>query len=107
MSRKDTPSRDASDEEKADLGRRIDAKLEERKAASQPARPKGWAQGMRYGADFLAGVGVGVVGGLALDRFTPTAPWGLIGGVMLGFLVGTYNVVRAATELNKPDGQSD
>lgn len=107
MSRKDDPSRDASDVEKAELGRRIDAHRAAREAKNRPARPQGWAIGWRYGSEFIAGVVVGAVLGLVLDVLTGWTPWGLIGGIMLGFTVGAWNVVRAANELNAPDPGPD
>ena len=61
---------------------------------SADRRFPGW---VRY-----SGIGfelAGVIGGLALvgywiDRRFGTAPWGILGGVVLGLVGGLYNLVR-------------
>lgn len=61
---------------------------------SADRRFPGW---VRY-----SGIGLelaGVIGGLALvgywiDRRFGTAPWGILGGVVLGLVGGLYNLVR-------------
>ena len=51
---------------------------------------------MRMGGEFVAAIIVGSAIGFAIDHFAPTAPWGLTIGVILGFVTGVTNVVRAA-----------
>lgn len=65
---------------------------------SADPRFPGW---VRY-----SGVGLqlaGAIGGLALvgswiDRRFGTAPWGILGGVVIGLVGGLYNLVRESLE---------
>ena len=54
------------------------------------------AMALRLGADFVAGVVVGVALGWGVDRLFGTAPWGLIVFVLLGFAAGMLSVLRSA-----------
>ena len=62
------------------------------RAADRP----GMAMALRLGADFVAGVVVGVALGWGVDRLFGTAPWGLIVFVLLGFAAGVLSVLRSA-----------
>ena len=66
----------------------------------------GWAIGTRYASDFAAAVLVGAGIGYGFDYFTGFKPWGLITGIVLGFIAGTMAIIRAANEINGPDGES-
>jgi|SRR5579871_4566344 len=56
----------------------------------------GMAMALRLGADFVAGVVVGVALGWGVDRLFGTSPWGLIVFVLLGFAAGMLSVLRSA-----------
>ena len=51
---------------------------------------------LRLGADFVAGVVVGVALGWGVDRLFGTRPWGLVVFVLLGFAAGLLTVLRSA-----------
>ena len=80
------------------LSQKLDAERRERGAAEQPKQPTatGYAQALRLGTEFVAGVLVGAAIGWGLDRVAGTSPWGLIGFLLLGFCAGVLNVVRAS-----------
>jgi ATP synthase protein I len=61
-------------------------------AADRP----GMAMALRLGADFVAGVVVGVAIGWGVDRLFGTKPFGLIVFVLLGFAAGVLSVLRSA-----------
>ncbi len=83
------------------LGERLD-----HVGASQPTRTdpvsrssadaSAMARGFRLSTELVAGVLVGAVLGWFLDRALGISPWGLIVFVLLGFVAGVFNVVRAA-----------
>ncbi len=54
------------------------------------------SQAWRIIADLLGGVFVGLALGAAVDWFFKTNPWGLIGGVLLGFAVSVWMAWRTA-----------
>lgn len=72
----------------------------ERKVAQSSQKDaSGLAKGLRMSAEFVAGVGVGVVLGWAFDKYLGTSPWGLILFMLLGFGAGMMNVMRASGAL--------
>lgn len=84
-----------------DFEKRLQAKLDARRREEEArARPAGWATGLRYGSEFMAGVVVGIGLGMIADWFLGSSPWGMLIGTLLGFAAGTLNVVRAAQEVN-------
>jgi len=64
-------------------------------AAGQAAAGQAW----RIIADLFGGVFVGLAIGALLDRFAGTGPWGMIGGVLLGFAVSVFMAWRTAQRL--------
>ena len=64
-------------------------------AAGQAAAGQAW----RILADLFGGVFVGLALGFIVDRFAGTGPWGLIGGVLLGFAVSVFMAWRTAQRL--------
>lgn len=80
----------------------LDARLAAFEAKRQPkAGGDGAAQrAMGQGYRFLAEVVGGVLGGLGFgwlfDRFVHTAPFGLIGGMLIGIGVSTFVAIRGA-----------
>lgn len=67
--------------------------------------PKGaTAVAFRIGAELVAAMIVGIGGGLLLDRWLGTAPWGLIVLFLLGAAAGVMNVYRAMSGLGSAPG---
>jgi ATP synthase protein I len=62
----------------------------------QTADPSAVARGFRLSTELVAGVLVGAVIGWLLDRWLGISPWGLIVFLLLGFVAGVLNVMRAA-----------
>ncbi len=60
-------------------------------------KPAGMA--LRYSAELVAAVVVGVGLGLVIDHFAGTAPWGLLVFMGFGMAAGMRNVIRAAKRL--------
>lgn len=66
-------------------------------------RGRAMGAGFRLGSELLAAMIVGPLLGLGLDRLAGTSPWGLIGGIFLGFAAGVLNVSRAMKETAAKD----
>jgi ATP synthase protein I len=84
------------------LDARLDA-FEAKKAAERPvkaANEKASQDGYRLLADLIGGVLVGLGFGWLLDRYVHTAPWGTIGGLLIGLGVAIFSVVRKATKMS-------
>lgn len=58
--------------------------------------PSAMVKLFRFSADFVSGVLAGALIGWLIDHFAGTRPWGLIVFLLLGFVTGVYNLVKAA-----------
>ncbi len=76
-----------------------------KKEAPVPSPNHGAA--LRLGSDFIAGILMGGLLGWGIDRSFGTTPWGLIGFLALGFVVGTRLAIRSAKEINEAAASSD
>lgn len=94
-----------------DLSKRLDAARKrtaaedgESDAGAGDAGAQGRAlgQGFRLASELLAAVIVGLGLGFGLDALAGTSPWGLIGGLFLGFAAGLNTVVRTMKTVDLP-----
>ena len=65
------------------------------------AKASAMAVGLRLSSELVAGVLVGAGLGWGFDRLLSTSPWGLIVFLLLGFIAGVINVMRAAGVMAK------
>ena len=82
-----------------DLGERLGRHHPDRPSDSEPrptADPSAIARGFRLSAELVAGVLVGAGIGLLLDRWLGSSPLGMLVFLLLGFVAGVLNVMRAA-----------
>ena len=79
----------------------FDKKLKEAQKRNAPDEDKDLEidnRGMRAGSEFLAAViGFGVMG-FAVDRYFGTAPLGMMGLIILGFVAGVYTANKTMRE---------
>ncbi len=68
----------------------------DRENDQRAAQAQGMARGFRLSSELVAGVLVGAGIGWLLDRWFSTSPWGFIVFLLLGFVAGIINVMRAA-----------
>lgn len=93
--------RNAKDDPYRDLQARADA-LEtstRRNPAASISGSRAADQGYKIVADLLGGVIVGLALGFGVQLIGFPAPWGLIGGVLLGFAVSIWMAKRTADRL--------
>jgi len=57
--------------------------------------------GANTGYSFIATVIAAGVIGYAIDKFFPTAPWGLLGFLIIGIVYATYKAQMAMQETSK------
>ncbi|MET4632163.1 AtpZ/AtpI family protein [Kaistia defluvii] len=92
------------------LSQKLDKASEEAKAAerAQPSNEVN-AQGMRLAfrivGEFVSGVLVGAGLGWLFDRWLGTSPWGMIVLLLLGFVAGVLNVLRAVGKVAPPEAR--
>ena len=91
---------------------RIDALEARLKAArereEQRNKPSGGAEadanyrmGNRVLAELLGGIGGGAFIGWVIDHFAGTAPWGLLGVMVLGIIVAFRSIIRMTSQRPK------
>lgn len=68
---------------------------EQARSTGREASNTGYAQAVRLGSEFIAGVIVGAALGWFFDRWLGTAPFGLIVFLLVGFAAGVLNVLRS------------
>lgn len=86
----------------SDLDRRLaeaQARASRPTASAASAESRGWAAGV----EFVGCVLVGGFLGWLIDRYAGTAPWAMIGLLLLGFAAGLRSVMRQRTSF---DGDS-
>ena len=102
--------REAIRKRSAEIGQKLDALNRERRAAggsTGKTQQSDYGPAFQFAAEFLVGVIVGGGLGWALDRQFGTAPWLLVVFVIMGFVAGLMNVVRAAQEGASRNGRSE
>jgi len=93
-----------------ELSQKLDKASEEARAAerAQPSNEVN-AQGMRLAfrivGEFVSGVLVGAGLGWLLDHWLGTSPWGMIVLLLLGFVAGVLNVLRAVGKVAPPEAR--
>ncbi len=94
------PTSPDQDRAVSELAQRADA-LRKRTERPSAAAPHGAAvnQAYRIIAELVGGVVVGLALGFGVDLLLPTEPWGLIGGVLIGFALAVYMARRTANRL--------
>jgi len=84
--------------------KRLDERAEALRARTQGptvshAGEQAVSQAYRIIAELIGGVLVGMAAGFIVDRVFKTTPWGLIGGVLLGFALSIWMARRTANRL--------
>jgi ATP synthase protein I len=80
----------------AKLGKAGQRKPDRHDSGQPRSDPSAIARGFRLSTELVAGVIVGAIIGWVLDRLLGISPWGLIVFLLLGFVAGVLNVMRAA-----------
>ena len=106
------PDRRSSDEAALSARlRRLGDRLDQSRASQPPEQApdagpatdgSAMARGLRLSSELVGGVLVGAVIGYMLDRWLGLSPWGFIVFVLLGFVAGMLNLMRAAGFLAAP-----
>lgn len=62
----------------------------------------GFGNALRMSSEFISAILVGAGLGFAIDHFAGTSPWGMIIFLLLGFVAGVVNVLRATGQMANP-----
>jgi|SRR5437899_2905562 len=87
--------------------RSLDQRLGAAEAAQarkvSPETHAAMAQGYRFVGEVVGGVLGGVGLGWLLDRFAHTAPWGVVGGLLIGTGISIFTAVTTAARASKKE----
>lgn len=84
------------DDRLSDLQRDRDRRnADDEEATRSSARASGLAYGFRISSEFIGSIIVGSALGWCIDHVLPTSPWGMIISILVGFIVGLLNLIRA------------
>lgn len=96
MPRADEPR----DEALRRLSERADAlRTQTQRPVASHAGEQAVGQAYRIIAELIGGVLLGLAAGFLVDQVLGTRPWGLIGGVLLGFVLSIWMARRTANRL--------
>ena len=100
------------DETRAEALKRLDERAaaldaRTRRPEATHAGEQAVSQAYRIIAELLGGVLIGLAFGFLADRIFRTTPWGLVGGVLLGFALSIWMARRTANRLMAMAGQDD
>jgi ATP synthase protein I len=84
---------------------KTEADAREVRRRKQEGDPSSLGKALRLSSEFVAGILAGAALGWVVDRFAGTSPWGLFIFLILGFVAGVRNLMRAADALGKPPGK--
>ncbi len=105
----DTSSKEDLDKRLQEMNKRLgrDVKKPE---DGKPGKPDstGYGNAFRLSSEFISAILVGAAIGYGIDWLLGTTPFAMIVFLLLGFVAGVTNVLRAAGEMSGPIGsQSD
>ncbi len=63
---------------------------------------QGFGHALRMSSEFISAILVGALIGYLIDTFAGTTPWGMIVFLLLGFVAGVVNVLRATGQIANP-----
>ncbi|MCB1591639.1 MAG: AtpZ/AtpI family protein [Alphaproteobacteria bacterium] len=100
---------DQNEADKDDFAKRLQAartefqKMEEQtgRAAPSDKTDEGAIRSGRAGSELLGSIFAGALLGFLIDKVLPTAPWGLIGMMVLGMVSGVLRANAAMQKNNK------
>lgn len=87
------------------LEKRIDAFEAERTPAGRASSQRAMGQGYRFLSEVVGGVLGGLGFGWLVDRIAHTQPFGLVGGLLIGFGVSTFVAIRGAGAWAKAESE--
>lgn len=83
---------------------RLDERLDAFESRTRPKPSRFADEGSGAGYRLVAELVSAVLGGLGLgwlaDRYLGVTPWGMLGGVLIGAVLGVYLVVQTATKMS-------
>ncbi len=85
----------------ADMNKRLGRDVQQQSDGSQRRSAKdGYGNAFKLSSEFISAILVGAILGYGIDWLVGTTPWAMIVFLLLGFVAGVMNVLRASGELS-------
>ncbi|MEM9330094.1 MAG: AtpZ/AtpI family protein [Pseudomonadota bacterium] len=97
----DTSAKQDLDKRLKEMNQRLGRNVQPEKDGS-PEKPAntGYGNAFRLSSEFISAILVGAAIGYGIDWLLGTTPWAMIVFLLLGFVAGIMNVLRAAGEMD-------
>ena len=99
----------SSDKDRSEKLQKLGEKLKSAKEAREPnieEDKSAWAVGMNYASAFVGAVAVSGGIGFSVDYFAHIRPWGMLVGIIIGFIAGTRSIVQMAQRMSAENSDS-
>ncbi len=89
------------DQRLADMNKRLGRDVQqEAKGPNSASDRNGFGNAFKLSSEFISAILVGAILGYGIDWLVGTKPWAMILFLLLGFVAGVLNVLRASGELS-------
>ena len=62
---------------------------------------RGWAKALGVGFEMVTGMGLGAAIGYWWDKHHGSSPWGVLAGLIIGGVAGTYLLMKEVMRINR------
>ena len=101
----DTGPKEELDKRLRDMNKRLGRDVQKSgEESSRKPDSAGYGNAFRLSSEFISAILVGAAIGYGIDWLLGTTPWAMIVFLLLGFVAGVMNVLRAAGEMSGPIG---
>ena len=82
------------------MNKRLGRTFDKKDAGSGRPKNEGFGTAFKLSSEFISAILVGAAIGYGLDWLVGTSPWAMILFLLLGFVAGVMNVLRASGEMS-------
>jgi ATP synthase protein I len=88
------------DERLDSMNKRLGRDVKAQEVASRRPKNEGFGTAFKLSSEFISAILVGAAIGYGIDWLAGTSPWAMILLLLLGFVAGVMNVLRASGEMS-------
>ena len=88
------------DQRLADMNKRLGRDVPKVERSASASDRNGFGNAFKLSSEFISAILVGAILGYGIDWLVGTTPWAMILFLLLGFVAGVLNVLRASGELS-------
>lgn len=96
----DNKSESSLDERLDSMNKRLGRDVKAQEITSRRPKNEGFGTAFKLSSEFISAILVGAAIGYGIDWLAGTSPWAMILLLLLGFVAGVMNVLRASGEMS-------